>query len=653
MILESHRIAIGLLGLSVFIALAMGSKWVQARFSQWAALALLATMIIYLLAIVVRDGAARSTGEALLQIGISGLVCCVFVYSVWDVWRRPSLPAAKALRRWKDGYLLIVLGVAGVAVLYSAAISLFYGAQGYAAFMIVLAMVIVFWDATALRAWRGLEWRHWARTLGLLMITVASAYAYIYFGVHTRWHALVKGTGSNAEVNLANDWGVVLFHDQFHYFLGAKYFPEVGYNKLYDCAAVAQIENGYADLIATTRVRDLESNLLLRGERFLDDPPTCQIWFGETRWQEFRQDVLYFMTRVESAGSTRYLTDHGFNATPYWIALNRLFVHQTKANENSVRLLTVIDFTLLMSMFAMIWWAFGLETAALTALLWGTSRIWIYLHVGAMGSFGRMYFIWAAVASVCLLKKQQHWFGGAMLAAAALFRVFPGAMFFGPAIIMVSQLLRGNWPDRRLVGLALGAVLTMALATGPTFQSLGGFGTFNNFLENSLKHAGTPLSNYMGLKTILSFSPQELDAQAWRRASPEDDPISAWKTMRRETFEQRKVIFYVSVVLLLGFYGVACHAMREPWKLVATGAFPVFCLFELTNYYFVLMILLAPFAKGRLLHIVVLIGMSFAGPTLLRHTKEVLTFPIFSAIILLVMLYFLCAEVYEYRRNRE
>ena len=171
-------------------------------------------------------------------------------------------------------------------------------------------------------------------------------------------------------------------------------------------------------------------------------------------------------------------------------------------------------------------------------------------------------------------------------------------------------------------------------------------------MENSLKHSETPLLNYMGLKTILSFSPQELSDQASSRAAPEDDPHLVWKTMRQETFEQRKVIFYVSVVLLLGFYCVACHAMKEPWKLVATGTFPVFCLFELTNYYFVLMILLTPFAKGRLPHIAVLIGMSFAGPAVQRHTEGVLTFPIFSAIVLLVMFYFLCAEVYEYRRKR-
>ena len=88
----------------------------------------------------------------------------------------------------------------------------------------------------------------------------------------------------------------------------------------------------------------------------------------------------------------------------------------------------------------------------------------------------------------------------------------------------------------------------------------------------------------MGLKTLFSFSSQELDVQAGeaarRETSPAHDQNSAWKVKRLETLENRKVFYYASVVLLLGFYGFACYAMREPWKLVATGAFPVFCVFE-------------------------------------------------------------------------
>ena len=40
--------------------------------------------------------------------------------------------------------------------------------------------------------------------------------------------------------------GFVDAGDTFHYYLGAKYFPELGYRRLYECTAVADAEAGLA-----------------------------------------------------------------------------------------------------------------------------------------------------------------------------------------------------------------------------------------------------------------------------------------------------------------------------------------------------------------------------------------------------------------------
>ena len=35
-------------------------------------------------------------------------------------------------------------------------------------------------------------------------------------------------------------------HEFYHYYLGSKYFEEVGYTRLYECSMIAEVENGRA-----------------------------------------------------------------------------------------------------------------------------------------------------------------------------------------------------------------------------------------------------------------------------------------------------------------------------------------------------------------------------------------------------------------------
>jgi hypothetical protein len=92
---------------------------------------------------------------------------------------------------------------------------------------------------------------------------------------------------------------------------------------------------------------------------------------------------------------------------------------------------------------------------------------------------------------------------------------------------------------------------------------------------------------------------------------------------------------------------------------VATGTLPIFCLFEVTNYYYALLILLAPLvlvARERLLALAAYIGLVLAGQVFQRQVHETLVYPIYSALILGMLLFILWGEVYpraaESIRNR-
>ena len=48
-------------------------------------------------------------------------------------------------------------------------------------------------------------------------------------------------------------------HELTHYYLGAKYFPELGYRELYRCIAQSERENGRGFMVERTEIRDLDN----------------------------------------------------------------------------------------------------------------------------------------------------------------------------------------------------------------------------------------------------------------------------------------------------------------------------------------------------------------------------------------------------------
>src|SRR5262245_22709325 len=74
--------------------------------------------------------------------------------------------------------------------------------------------------------------------------------------------------------------GFVHHHELFHYYMGAKYFPELRYDGLYECVALVDREDGVA--FADERpLRDLRTDRLLPAAEALRNPPPCRSRFDE------------------------------------------------------------------------------------------------------------------------------------------------------------------------------------------------------------------------------------------------------------------------------------------------------------------------------------------------------------------------------------
>jgi hypothetical protein len=190
----------------------------------------------------------------------------------------------------------------------------------------------------------------------------------------------------------------------------------------------------------------------------------------------------------------------------------------------------------------------------------------------------------------------------------------------------------------------------VALATLFAFSVLmiGDGEAYAEFVRNTAKHTGTPLTNYIGMPTLASSSGSTLSEAVLepRRV----DPYVTWKQLRLQNLNERRLLHWSAVGLLLLATAAVCLRVREPWKLVIAGLVPMFCLFDLTNYYYSVLIVLAPLAVGRPLNLTVLAALTLGSHVIHQHTLDLVEFPLYSMMVLAVLLYFLGVLVHDARR---
>ncbi len=368
--------------------------------------------------------------------------------------------------------------------------------------------------------------------------------------------------------------------DSYHHFIGAKYFRELGYQRLYACTALAEAEAGRAAEIAGRPMRDLASNRMLRAGAALADPDACRRHFSDARWQAFRRDVEWFRARMSARQWRRTQMDHGYNATPLWTALGMALTHAGAAASRAP-LLALLDPLLLALMGAALVFSFGWRTACLAAVFFGTNP---FAHFGwTGGALLRQDWLAAAIGALCLLRRERPAAAGFLLTCAAGLRVFPLLLCSGLALKAAAAI----WRERRLrlapphARFGLGA-LAAALLLLPLSAAFAGRDAWPEFVANSRVHLATPLQNYMGLKTLVSHDPRRM-AEADGELVP-DDPFAPWQEARRQSFEARRWLFYA---LVAGYLALLARAVagREDWLAATLGVGLVPIAAELTGYY--------------------------------------------------------------------
>jgi hypothetical protein len=439
----------------------------------------------------------------------------------------------------------------------------------------LLGLVVVLWAIAVRRAGRPDADRRPRRAL----LVVAAAAAAFGWGNFFRFHY----------DNHLHYW------EHFHYYLGAKYARELGYERLYACVAVADIEAGLGGEVRAGKIRDLRTNRIVpvTEAEAVRDPRACTSRFSPARWADFKRDVAYFRGRLSARwGDLRQ--DHGYNASPVWALAGSTLANIAPASDETLLALALVDPLLLAVLFVLVGWAFGLEALCLALVFFGTNHAARYAWNG--GAFLRMDWLCASVAAICLVRRGRPLAGGFALGTAALLRLFPALLASGLVLKVIVRSIR----ERRLAlsrehrRFGLGVLASVALLVPLSLAAPGS--SWTEFIHNTRKHEATWATNHVGLRTVLGYSYRARGSVTFD--SHLEEPWSVWKQEQARRFDARRWAFALGLLLFAALLALRVEREDDADALVlGIGFIPVATY--LASYYAAVLLGLALLYRPR------------------------------------------------------
>jgi len=391
------------------------------------------------------------------------------------------------------------------------------------------------------------------------------------------------------ELRHQTDRGFVHRWEHFHYHLGSKYFPELGYDGLYVASLAAQ-HASHPGLAMGRRLRDLRTNRSTRAGDASAHRREVRARFTPERWQSFVADHAAF---AESGGE-RFLggvrSDHGYNPTPAFTFVARLATAHAPVGPRASLALALVDPLLLGLAFVFVFRSFGLRVGCLALAVVGLGFGWRYNYLGALL---RLDWLAAVLVGVSLLARGRAGAAGALVGYAAAVRLFPLLFALGPALLAVRAWRRGErpaWARRFFTGLAL--ALGLALVAG----SLAGRGpgAWLEFAERIALHQATWASTRVGLETAVRHGPAAL-AAGFAGAPPERPGQAEAARVNGERWPIRALL----AAAMLALFALAVRR-ATPAQASALGVAAIWALTPAGAYYWILLAV-APLAGDCLL----------------------------------------------------
>jgi predicted membrane protein len=393
------------------------------------------------------------------------------------------------------------------------------------------------------------------------------------------------------------DYGYVDFyhrHEFFHYYLGPKYNREVGYERLYPCVAVAQAESGQINEVKVRKMMDLATDVIVPAKRALEHPDACRDHFTPERWESFKSDVRFFRSTSSLDYWNGMQTDHGYNPPPVWTAIGYFWSTLAPPSTAYFKFLASFDLLLWGGMFVAVYWAFGWRVFAVAAIYFGCQAAAEYSWTG--GAFLRQDWLFWLVLSACLVRRRWYALGGAAFAYATLLRVFPGVLLIGWLVVIGAHFRKHRRIAAHHMRVLVGGVAATALLVSLSI-AVTGPSAYADFYRHIQVHNHSPLSNNMGLATVLSQSYAGRMAFNWNPKAL--DPVLKWQELRRDRLHAMQPLQMMLVVGLGVAFVAVVRRVKSLWIAEVLALAVVVAVVELTDYYYSMFLLAALLSRHR------------------------------------------------------
>jgi hypothetical protein len=377
--------------------------------------------------------------------------------------------------------------------------------------------------------------------------------------------------------------GLVHLQDAYHYFVGAKYFPEIGYTGLYECSAVAEVDDGRVEQVRERQLRDLATNLVIPARAIAVHGERCRAAFSAERWEAFRRDVRFFRDAMGDDAWLKSQLDHGFNATPVWILAGGRLANLAVASRASLVILSLIDILLLFVAWGLMRWAFGFEPACVATIFFCVNAFSRFAWTG--GALLRYDWLLWAVAGVCFLRKERGLAAGAALGYSTALRIFPAFLLLGLA---AGPLGRAVWhrsltPLVRYRAIAIGLLLALVILIPLSVTATGHPRAWTEFADNTRRFLTTDAENLVGLPVLAAYQPSLRQEMTFDPL--ETDPLSEWSRSQAAA-RTRSVPLVVGLGLAYLAFLMWASFRQQDWVNAILGMGLVAILLRAANYYY-------------------------------------------------------------------
>lgn len=403
-----------------------------------------------------------------------------------------------------------------------------------------------------------------ALTITLLML--CTGFQYLYFS-----RGVCKAT-------------YVKYHDNYHYYLGAKYFTELGYRNLYECTVYADIQDGgiFRD---KDRIRDLETLKFISVGKAMEKT-SCRQKFEPDRWSEFKSDVQFY--RNYAGGLLkRILQDHGYNGPPAKTFISSTIANRIPLNFRNLTWSSLIDVVGLMIMLVVVTRSFGWLAGLLTAIFLFTNFADRFYYIG--GSFIRYAWMSCLGISIAAMRKKRYDLSGIFMGISTMLVVFPALFTLSPAARALKSLVKTKSiavAEKKFFKFFAATATIMFILSTFTGQGLG---NWTSFIDEMGIHSEKFTSSRIGLKYLFVYH-----GEIYR-----DDPSYSY-SKKLEDYQEFKKEYLLLVAGILAAIGYVSLRMNEVSATILLGFTAFYTLFGSVEYYYTCMALLVLIWHDRL-----------------------------------------------------